>query len=472
MNRPGPIRKLPIAIVTLFILAGVAQPAPAFSATPVGPATYQETSSAIQYTGSWQSLRSGGSSGGAIRYSKGSASASLTFQGDSITWYTWKSKSGGKVDVYLDGVRRVRVDSYSPTQTTKVRGFTDLDLADGAHTIKIVSAGTANASSSGQMMHLDSFVVGKQIVAAASSTSPIRARSCPPATMRVDSASELSKALAAARPGTSIHLDPGTYQGSFALDSSGTAGSPIWVCGPRTAVIQTGTTSSGTALRLTGASHVRVTGFTVRNALQGVMVKFGEDVAVTDLSVHDTGNEGIHLYAFTTDSFVVGNLIERTGVVNPRYGEGVYIGTSGRRWVDVTNGNADRSDRNTVAHNTIKSAGAEAIEAKEGTSDGSIRSNTVIGHGKGSHANGWIMVTGNDWNISDNSGVDAYKHGYASFISSDGSWGHGNTFRANTGSGTAGTGVWIQDPGSGSQVSCDNWVDDSAADVTNVFCVP
>ncbi|MGC5169044.1 right-handed parallel beta-helix repeat-containing protein [Microbacterium sp. DT81.1] len=269
-----------------------------------------------------------------------------------------------------------------------------------------------------------------------------------------------------------IRLEPGTYEGGFKLTASGTTSNPIWVCGPRSAVVQAGSTSSGVAMRVDTASHVRITGFTIGNALQGVMVKFGENVAVTDLHVHDTGNEGIHLYAFTTDSFVVGNLVERTGVVNPQYGEGIYIGTSGRRWDEVTRGEPDRSDRNTVAHNTVREAGAEGIEAKEGTSDGSILHNTVLGHSRVSDADAWVMVTGNDWYISGNSGENAVKHGYASFVSSDGSWGHRNIFRANSGRGTPGTGIWLQNPSSGSKVSCDNWVNDAADGVTNVFCAP
>ncbi|MGC5172943.1 right-handed parallel beta-helix repeat-containing protein [Microbacterium sp. DT81.1] len=472
MRRPGADRKTALALTALLILGGVTQAGPASAATIVGPATYEESSSATVYTGSWASLESGGSSGGAIRYADGKASATLTFRGSSITWYTWNSTSGGIVDVYLDDVRQKRVDNYSGTRTTKIRAFTADGLNGDIHTIRIAGTGLSNANSSGTITHHDSFVVGRKTSPPAVRSLPIRIEDCPAATVRVHTASELTNALTAARPGTVIHLAAGTYRGGFALTASGTATAPIWVCGPRTAVVQGDSEFSGTAMRLGTASHARVTGFTVTNALAGVMVKYGNDVAITDLHVRDTGNEGIHLYGHTTDSFVVGNLVERTGLVNRPYGEGIYIGTSGRRWAEVTNGQPDRSDRNTVALNTVKATGAEAIEAKEGTSDGSILHNTVIGHSSGSNANAWIMVTGNDWYISGNSGQNAVKHGYASFVSSDGNWGYRNIFRDNSGSGTPGTGLWIQSPSSGSQVSCDNWVDAAAGGVTNVFCAP
>ena len=472
MRRPFPFRASALGVLTLIILGGVAQP-PAASAAPlVGPGTYEETSEAIQYTGAWTSLESGGSSGGAIRYADGSGSATLTFRGSNITWYTWNSTSGGMVDVYLDGVWRERVDDYSVTGTTKIRGFTAEGLDDDIHTIRIVATGAANVRSLGNIAHLDSFVVGKKTQPPAIRSLPIRADDCPAATERVRTSDELTEALASALPGTVIVLAPGTYRHGFTLTASGTSTNPIWVCGPRTAIVEGDSELSGAALRLGTATHARVTGFTVTNALQGVMVKYGDDVAITDLHVHGIGNEGIHLYGNTVDSFVVGNLVERTGIVNRRYGEGIYIGTSGRRWDDVTGGSADRSDRNTVALNTVKAAGAEPIEAKEGTSDGSILYNTVVGHSGDSKANGWIMVTGNDWYISGNTGVDAVNHGYASFVSRDGEWGHRNEFRDNTGNGIPGTGIWIQDPDSGSDVSCDNWVDDAADGVTNVFCVP
>lgn len=473
MRRPTPGKKPALAVIAALVLTAVLPSTPASAVTVVGPGTYEETSTATQYTGTWTSLKSGGSSGDAIRYSGTAVSAALTFRGANITWYTWNSTSGGMVDVYLDGVRKARVNNYSPTQTTGVRGFTALGLdAAATHTIKIVSTGLADSRSSGEITHHDSFVVGSTTAVPAKSSTPIRAEDCPAATVRVSTSAGLTKALAAARPGTVIQLAAGTYTNGFELTASGTAAAPIWVCGPRTAVVQSGSPSSGIAMRLGTASHVRLTGFTVTNALQGVMVKYGQDVAITDLHVHDTGNEGIHLYATTTDSYVVGNLVERTGIVNRPYGEGIYIGTSGRRWAEVTGGAPDRSDRNTVALNTIVDPAAEGIEAKEGTSSGSILYNTVVGHSPTSIANAWIMVTGNGWTVTGNSGEDAVKHGYAAFVSSDGLWGLKNRFRANTGTGTPGVGVWIQSSASGSTVSCDNWVDDAAGGVTNVFCVP
>ena len=153
------------------------------------------------------------------------------------------------------------------------------------------------------------------------------------------------------------------------------------------------------------------------------------------------------------------------------FGEGVYIGTSQRRWAEVTGGQPDRSDRNVIAGNTIVSAGAEPIEAKEGTSGGIIRDNTLTSHRAASRAEAWVLVTGNDWTVVRNTGSDSVQHGYSSMIWGD--WGKRNEFRGNSGAVDAsGYGVWIQQASSGSIASCDNWVSGAGSGQTNVFCSP
>lgn len=432
--------------------------------------TYEESSSAITFTGNWARLTSAGSSGGAMVYASASASASLTFSGPTITWYTWKSPNAGKVQVYLDGVLKATVDNYASSTATKIRGFTARDLSSGPHTITIKSSGTANSASSGKMTHFDSFVVGEPLVEAAE-VPPVLAADCPAATVTVSNSTELTAALAGAGPGASIHLAPGTYTRGFLLSASGTPEAPIWVCGPRSAVVQGISTTSGTALRVENAHHVRLAGFTVNKALQGVMVKYSSNISIAELNVKDVGYEAIHLYAFTTDSTVIGNLIERPGAANLSYGEGIYIGTSQRRWAEVTGGQPDRSDRNVIAGNTIVQAGAEPIEAKEGTSGGVIRDNVIKSHRSGSRATAWVLVTGNDYLVTRNTGTDAVEHGYSSMVW--GSWGLRNDFRGNAGSVDANAfGVWIQDAGSGSKAACDNWVTGATKGQTNVFCSP
>ena len=463
-------RAVAIAFGLAALLASPLLAAPAAAATVVGAGTYEESSPAITYSSSWSRLSSSGSSGGAIRYSTSTAAAAtLTFTGPTITWYTWKSASGGIVDVYLDGVKVASVDNYASTSKTRVIGYTTSSLPAGTHTITVKASGSKNAQATGRYTHLDSFVVGADRSHLAAPDATARIASCPAATKTVRTSAELRDAFATARAGDVIRLSPGTYADGFQLSASGTESQPIWVCGSRDSVL-TGTPDRA-ALWVEFSKYVNLAGFRVTSALQGVMVRSSSQISVADLQVHETGYEGIHLYRNTTDSQVMHNTITRTGVADVAYGEGVYIGTSERRWAEVTGGAPDRSDRNTVAYNTITSAGAEGIEAKEGTSDGVIAGNTVNGHLPGSRAIGWVLVTGNSWYIAGNSGTDAVEHGFSSMNWT--TWGTRNTFFDNTGTVDAsGYGVWVHNTKIGVQVACDNRLTAAGSGLTNVFCTP
>src|ERR1700753_3981242 len=73
---------------------------------------------------------------------------------------------------------------------------------------------------------------------------PAAPAACPSATTVVSTASALTSALKAAKAGTHIQLQPGTYKGKFVLSASGTASAPIYVCGPTSAVLDAGSIKS------------------------------------------------------------------------------------------------------------------------------------------------------------------------------------------------------------------------------------
>lgn len=475
---PFPARRswLVTTVVTALVVA-LANPTAATAAprtvsasaeAAAGPGTYEENSTAISSSGSWTRMASSGSSGGAMRYTTSpTASASLTFTGAWITWYTWKSPNAGIVRVLVDGREVARVDNYAPSTATGIVGYS-APVPPGVHTITVVGSGGKNVASGGRMTHLDSFVV-TDVAPGSVETGAPRASDCPAATTPVRNATELAAALRAAGPGTVIELADGSYTGSFLLTASGTADRPVWLCGDSGAVLTTGNVAQGTALRVESVRNVVLSGFTVARSMQGVMVKNSSAIAITDLVVKDTGYEGIHLYALTTDSVVAHNIIARTGSIDPSYGEGIYIGTSQRRWDEVTGGQPDASDRNVVVANTVKQSGAEGIEAKEGTTGGVIADNVFEGVLPGSRSLGWVLVTGNDWTVTGNSGTSAVENAYTSMAWND--WGWRNTFRANTGTADApGHGVWVHDRTRGVVVSCDNAVAGTGSGRTNVYC--
>lgn len=298
---------------------------------------------------------------------------------------------------------------------------------------------------------------------------------CPPSTVTVHNKAELEKAAAAAKPGNVIKLASGKYYGQMNLTVNGAAGNPVWICGPRDAVIDgTGISKGKSPIELSNSSHVVLTGFKTTNGLKGVTVRSSHHVTVSDLLVENIGFEGVHLRSNTTDSVVVGNTIRKTGLLTARYGEGVYIGSSDANWCELTDCKPDRSDRNAVVGNTISLTTAELIEAKEGTTGGVIRSNTVDGTNAMSNSDSWIMVSGNAWSVTSNTGKNSSQHGLRVSAHVDG-WGKGNLFASNSATVNApGFGFKLYEPNgprsTGTLLSCSNTVSGADSGFGTISC--
>ena len=470
------------AMTACILAAGMGSPATAADTAPVGAGTYENTSSRTTYVSSWTRLASSGSSGGSIDYSTSSAATvSLDFTGPTVSWYTWKSTSGGKQKIYIDDVLKLTFDNKlaSGSTQTRVLAYTAHNLTAGPHKI------TVKSPDPGTVQH-DSFVVGALTPAPAKTTADyFKEFTTPPAaTVTVTTSAQLTTALASAGPGTVIKLAANTtFTGRFKLTASGTTTAPIWVVGPRSAVVTTGdkNVGGGIAVFVDRGKHVRLSGFTVSESFQGVWVKTGSNVAVANLHVHHIGYEAIHLRINTTDSYVVGNLIEDTGFADARYGEGVYIGTSPENWNRDNNGDPDVSSRNMVAGNTINRTGAEQIEPKAGTADGTIRDNALNGYRGNAFTNSMILVGGDNYSIISNVLTNARDYALATIATAGYAYGNGNSWRLNAGS-TFTTPSTPSKPALGYRASgtltvnfaCDNiFVDDDPLfQFANVYCTP
>ena len=148
-------------------------------------------------------------------------------------------------------------------------------------------------------------------------------------------------------------------------------------------------------LHLDGASYWRLTGFTVTNGQKGVMADGTNGSIIENLIVHTIGDEAIHLRAFSSDNVVTGNRVSDTGLRRDKFGEGIYVGTAESNWGDISGGEPDNSDRNLIENNTIWGVTAEAIDVKEGTSDGIVRGNTFDGSAMTEDgADSWVDIKG------------------------------------------------------------------------------
>jgi hypothetical protein len=291
--------------------------------------------------------------------------------------------------------------------------------------------------------------------------------------LRVDNSTELRAALADAAPGQVLELADAVYQGRFVIERSGSQGAPIVLRGSSRAVLDGGAVGSGYTLHLDGADHVRVEGVTVRGGQKGVVLDEADHVVLSGLDVGHTGMEAVHFRTSSSDNRLEASAVHDTGLVEPGFGEGVYIGSATSNWGKYGDGGGpDRSDRNVVVGNRIYEVTAENIDVKEGTSAGVISGNTLDGAGlTGEHyADSWIDLKGNGYLVAENTGAHSLLDGFQTHVQLTG-WGQRNVFRGNrltVGGDGVGINVHRADVSTGNVVACDNLVVD--ADLANVPC--
>lgn len=323
----------------------------------------------------------------------------------------------------------------------------------------------------------------------------------------MSSAAELASALAAVNPGETIQLAPGSYVGAFVATRKGTASQPITLTGPATAILQNDkSTGKNYGLYLNTADYWVLDGFTVANSQKGIVTDQSNFNVLKNLSVHDVEDEAVHFRQFSSDNTIQNSTIFNTGLVQPNYGEGVYLGSAKSNWATYT-GNAntpDTSNRNKVLNNKIgPNVAAEGIDVKEGSSGGLIQGNTfdttgISGQNSGDSA---IDMKGDNYVVKGNTltntpagptnctattgwdNKNCLKDGFQSHLNTVNgiTYGYNNTFsnnsfNLNTTVGTAnyyaipgggGYGINIQSGSTGTIVCSDNTVTNAPVGLTN-----
>jgi hypothetical protein len=125
---------------------------------PAVPGVYEDTSSAVSFTGAWTSWADARHSGGSVKHSNVTgASVSLTFAGDAIRFTYVAQSNTGIATVMIDGTQVDQLDTYSAAQSFQQQQL--YSTTNGTHTVTIVVSGNKNPASSATYIVFDNFVV-------------------------------------------------------------------------------------------------------------------------------------------------------------------------------------------------------------------------------------------------------------------------------------------------------------------------
>jgi hypothetical protein len=213
---------------------------------------------------------------------------------------------------------------------------------------------------------------------------------------------------------------------------AGSSSAPITLTGSTKAIL---TASGGYGLYLNGASYWQVKGITVTGGQKGIMIDSATRVMIDGVTVHGLDMEGVHFRNSSTYGTIRNSKIYDTGNDGRGMGEGVYVGSAG--------GLDDKSDNVQILDNTIgPDVGGEAVDLKEGTTNGRVAGNSFDGRGLtgANFDDSWVDVKGNKYVIENNTGKNTTNNGYETHSQEDG-WGCGTVFRNNKSDLTGATGA-------------------------------
>ena len=138
-------------------MLGATTPAPP---PPPTLARYEQDNPAVQYTGTWFPKYYSWASGGSIVMAMDpGAQAKLTFTGTGVKWIGYRDQWSGTAGVYVDGVFKTSIDTFSRNAQSQVVNFSIGSLSNSTHTIVIYVNGAHNRRSAGSWVWVDAFDV-------------------------------------------------------------------------------------------------------------------------------------------------------------------------------------------------------------------------------------------------------------------------------------------------------------------------
>jgi hypothetical protein len=166
------------------------QPAAGPTPTPTpSPSTatgrFEQDNAAVQYAGTWYPNNGAFNSGGSASIAMAQDSqAKFTFTGTGVQWIGYRDPWSGIAKVYLDGVLKGTIDTYSATSQGQIALYSVGGLSNASHDLTVVPTGTHNPASAGAWVWVDAFDVTAGNAAATPQPQPPTG-SAPPTTVRI-----------------------------------------------------------------------------------------------------------------------------------------------------------------------------------------------------------------------------------------------------------------------------------------------
>src|SRR5688572_2309721 len=119
---------------------------------------FEQDTASVQYSGSWHNHTYGQHSGGsAVLGMDAGTKATFGFSGTSAKWIAYQDAWSGIARVYVDGVFKTEVDTFSGSDRAKAVAYSIENLASGDHALTIEVTGRRSPSSGGFWVWIDAF---------------------------------------------------------------------------------------------------------------------------------------------------------------------------------------------------------------------------------------------------------------------------------------------------------------------------
>jgi hypothetical protein len=157
---PGTSSQSPVSAPTAAPSAPA--PAPSSGPAPTSAARVEQDNPAVVYGGSWSpNQRPAHSGGSAALAMEAGARADFAFSGTGVSWIGYRDAWSGIANVFVDGVLKNTLDTYSAGDTPQASIYSISGLAPGTHVLTLQVTGTRSGASGGSWIWVDAFSVSR-----------------------------------------------------------------------------------------------------------------------------------------------------------------------------------------------------------------------------------------------------------------------------------------------------------------------